>query len=124
MPAAKDFQLSLSKVRILCKYMGGGFGNKNQARMMITWRPPWEGFAANQASWNLPAKTTTLTCMADGHRSRNRLRRKFATPAAGRQHLPAAVLLVFAIVELHLFTHRWHASPNPTILEFRSPMGG
>jgi xanthine dehydrogenase molybdenum-binding subunit len=29
---AKDFNLPLSKVRIVCKYMGGGFGNKNQAQ--------------------------------------------------------------------------------------------
>ena len=29
---AKDFGLPLSKVRIVCKYMGGGFGNKNQAQ--------------------------------------------------------------------------------------------
>jgi xanthine dehydrogenase molybdenum-binding subunit len=29
---AKDFGLPLSKVRIICKYMGGGFGNKNQAQ--------------------------------------------------------------------------------------------
>jgi CO/xanthine dehydrogenase Mo-binding subunit len=29
---AKDFALPLSKVRIVCKYMGGGFGNKNQAQ--------------------------------------------------------------------------------------------
>jgi CO/xanthine dehydrogenase Mo-binding subunit len=29
---AKDFGLPLSKVRVLCKYMGGGFGNKNQAQ--------------------------------------------------------------------------------------------
>jgi len=29
---AKDFNLPLSKVRVLCKYMGGGFGNKNQAQ--------------------------------------------------------------------------------------------
>ena len=29
---AKDFELPLSKVRIVCKYMGGGFGNKNQAQ--------------------------------------------------------------------------------------------
>jgi xanthine dehydrogenase molybdenum-binding subunit len=29
---AKDFGLPLSKVRVVCKYMGGGFGNKNQAQ--------------------------------------------------------------------------------------------
>ncbi len=29
---AKDFNLPLSRVRIVCKYMGGGFGNKNQAQ--------------------------------------------------------------------------------------------
>jgi len=29
---AKDFNLPLSKVRVVCKYMGGGFGNKNQAQ--------------------------------------------------------------------------------------------
>ena len=29
---AKDFDLPLSKVRVVCKYMGGGFGNKNQAQ--------------------------------------------------------------------------------------------
>ena len=29
---AKDFGLPLSKVRVICKYMGGGFGNKNQAQ--------------------------------------------------------------------------------------------
>ncbi|HWH80059.1 MAG TPA: molybdopterin cofactor-binding domain-containing protein, partial [Candidatus Binatus sp.] len=29
---ARDFGLPLSKVRVLCKYMGGGFGNKNQAQ--------------------------------------------------------------------------------------------
>ena len=29
---AQDFNLPLSKVRIVCKYMGGGFGNKNQAQ--------------------------------------------------------------------------------------------
>lgn len=29
---AKDFSLPLSKVRVVCKYMGGGFGNKNQAQ--------------------------------------------------------------------------------------------
>ena len=29
---AKDFSLPLSRVRIVCKYMGGGFGNKNQAQ--------------------------------------------------------------------------------------------
>ncbi len=29
---ANDFGLPLSKVRVLCKYMGGGFGNKNQAQ--------------------------------------------------------------------------------------------
>jgi xanthine dehydrogenase molybdenum-binding subunit len=29
---ARDFNLPLSKVRIVCKYMGGGFGNKNQAQ--------------------------------------------------------------------------------------------
>ncbi len=29
---AKDFNLPLSKVRVICKYMGGGFGNKNQAQ--------------------------------------------------------------------------------------------
>jgi xanthine dehydrogenase molybdenum-binding subunit len=29
---AGDFGLPLSKVRVLCKYMGGGFGNKNQAQ--------------------------------------------------------------------------------------------
>src|ERR1043166_8454109 len=29
---AKDFGLPLSKVRIVSKYMGGGFGNKNQAQ--------------------------------------------------------------------------------------------
>jgi xanthine dehydrogenase molybdenum-binding subunit len=29
---AKDFGLPLSRVRIVCKYMGGGFGNKNQAQ--------------------------------------------------------------------------------------------
>jgi xanthine dehydrogenase molybdenum-binding subunit len=29
---AKDFGLSLSRVRVVCKYMGGGFGNKNQAQ--------------------------------------------------------------------------------------------
>ena len=29
---AKDFNLPLSKVRIVSKYMGGGFGNKNQAQ--------------------------------------------------------------------------------------------
>jgi xanthine dehydrogenase molybdenum-binding subunit len=29
---AKDFALPLSKVRVVCKYMGGGFGNKNQAQ--------------------------------------------------------------------------------------------
>jgi CO/xanthine dehydrogenase Mo-binding subunit len=29
---AKDFGLPLSKVRVVCKYMGAGFGNKNQAQ--------------------------------------------------------------------------------------------
>lgn len=29
---AKDLGLPLSKVRVICKYMGGGFGNKNQAQ--------------------------------------------------------------------------------------------
>lgn len=29
---ARDFNLPLSKVRVVCKYMGGGFGNKNQAQ--------------------------------------------------------------------------------------------
>ncbi|HET8564760.1 MAG TPA: xanthine dehydrogenase family protein molybdopterin-binding subunit, partial [Candidatus Binatia bacterium] len=29
---AKDFNLPLSKVRVVCKYMGAGFGNKNQAQ--------------------------------------------------------------------------------------------
>ncbi len=29
---AKDFGLPLSRVRVVCKYMGGGFGNKNQAQ--------------------------------------------------------------------------------------------
>jgi xanthine dehydrogenase molybdenum-binding subunit len=29
---AKDFSLPLSKVRVVSKYMGGGFGNKNQAQ--------------------------------------------------------------------------------------------
>ncbi len=29
---AKDLNLPLSKVRVVCKYMGGGFGNKNQAQ--------------------------------------------------------------------------------------------
>ena len=29
---AKDFDLPLSKVRVVSKYMGGGFGNKNQAQ--------------------------------------------------------------------------------------------
>lgn len=29
---AKDFNLPLSKVRVVSKYMGGGFGNKNQAQ--------------------------------------------------------------------------------------------
>ena len=29
---AKDFGLPLSKVRVVSKYMGGGFGNKNQAQ--------------------------------------------------------------------------------------------
>jgi xanthine dehydrogenase molybdenum-binding subunit len=29
---AKDFDLPLSKVRVVCKYMGAGFGNKNQAQ--------------------------------------------------------------------------------------------
>jgi xanthine dehydrogenase molybdenum-binding subunit len=29
---ARDFNLPLSKVRVICKYMGGGFGNKNQAQ--------------------------------------------------------------------------------------------
>ncbi|MBI2352233.1 MAG: xanthine dehydrogenase family protein molybdopterin-binding subunit [Deltaproteobacteria bacterium] len=29
---AKDLDLPLSKVRVICKYMGGGFGNKNQAQ--------------------------------------------------------------------------------------------
>ena len=29
---AKDFNLPLSRVRVVCKYMGGGFGNKNQAQ--------------------------------------------------------------------------------------------
>ena len=29
---AKDFGLPLSRVRVICKYMGGGFGNKNQAQ--------------------------------------------------------------------------------------------
>ncbi len=29
---AKDLGLPLSKVRVVCKYMGGGFGNKNQAQ--------------------------------------------------------------------------------------------
>ena len=29
---ARDFNLPLSKVWIVCKYMGGGFGNKNQAQ--------------------------------------------------------------------------------------------
>ena len=29
---AKDFDLPLSKVRVVGKYMGGGFGNKNQAQ--------------------------------------------------------------------------------------------
>jgi len=29
---AKDLELPLSKVRVVCKYMGAGFGNKNQAQ--------------------------------------------------------------------------------------------
>jgi len=29
---ARDLGLPLSKVRVICKYMGGGFGNKNQAQ--------------------------------------------------------------------------------------------
>jgi CO/xanthine dehydrogenase Mo-binding subunit len=29
---ARDLSLPLSKVRVVCKYMGGGFGNKNQAQ--------------------------------------------------------------------------------------------
>ncbi|TMA11671.1 MAG: xanthine dehydrogenase family protein molybdopterin-binding subunit, partial [Deltaproteobacteria bacterium] len=29
---AKDLDLPLSKVRVVCKYMGAGFGNKNQAQ--------------------------------------------------------------------------------------------
>ncbi len=29
---ARDLGLPLSKVRVVCKYMGGGFGNKNQAQ--------------------------------------------------------------------------------------------
>jgi CO/xanthine dehydrogenase Mo-binding subunit len=28
---AKDLNISLNKVRVICNYMGGGFGNKNQA---------------------------------------------------------------------------------------------
>src|SRR5262249_4672428 len=30
MDLAKDLQLPLEKVRVVCQYMGGGFGNKNQ----------------------------------------------------------------------------------------------
>jgi xanthine dehydrogenase molybdenum-binding subunit len=29
---SRDLDLPLSKVRVICKYMGGGFGNKNQAQ--------------------------------------------------------------------------------------------
>ncbi|HEY2917986.1 MAG TPA: molybdopterin cofactor-binding domain-containing protein [Candidatus Binatia bacterium] len=62
---AKDFDLPLSKVRIVCKYMGGGFGNKNQAQD-YDYMAAAVARAASRSSWSLPGKTTTSVRTAAG----------------------------------------------------------